>query len=84
MLKEESCSMEFAQLTLISLSLNTFGTVNKIRARHPWNYIWIRDRGKRFSFSKPPDQIKAHAASNSMDTKLSFLGGKVACVNLPT
>jgi hypothetical protein len=31
--------MEFAQLTLISLSLNTFGVVNKLRARHHWNYI---------------------------------------------
>jgi len=72
--------MEIAQLTLISLSLNTFGTVNKRSARHPWNYTWIRDRRKRFSFSEPPDRIKAHVASSSMGTEFSFLGGKVACV----
>ena len=76
--------MQFAQLTLISLSVNTFGTINKLRARHPWNYIWNRGRAKRFSFSKPPDQIKAHAVSNSMCTELSSLGGKVACVKLHT
>jgi len=76
--------MEFAQLTLISLSLNTFGTVNKLRTRHPWNHIWISDRGKRFSFSKPPDHIKVHAASSATGNEISFLGGKVACVKLPT
>jgi hypothetical protein len=75
--------MEFVQLTLIRLSVNTFGTANtrKLRARHPWNYICIRNREKRLFFkASRPD--KAHAASNSMGTKISFLGGKAASVKL--
>jgi hypothetical protein len=38
--------MEFIQLTLISLSVHTFDTVNNLRARHPCNYIWIQDKSR--------------------------------------